>query len=183
MIDYLLALTVIIALIVFGALISVGNERQRKAIDSISQQTQAWAIEDLRLKRGQVEANISIDNPIAWLNTTASRVLGRQTQLSVPEIAENPLVVSFVDHYTGETLVFSVLSPIVLRKLSKEKRSELSKRTNQHPLIPWRKGIAPLEMTILNAGIRFDLELPVAWKEITKKETNSEKLWVYVIPA
>ncbi len=53
MIDYLLALTVIIALIVFGTLISVGNERQRKAIDSISQQTQAWAIEDLRLKRGQ----------------------------------------------------------------------------------------------------------------------------------
>jgi len=135
----------------------------------------------LRLKRGQVEANISIDNPVAWLNTAASRVLGRQTQLSVPEIAENPLVVSFVDHYTGETLVFSVLSPKVLRKLSKEQRSELSKRTNQHPLIPWRKGITPLEMTMLNAGIRFDLELPVAWKGITKKPTNSERLWIYVL--
>ena len=181
MIDYLLALTVIIALIVFGALISVGNERQRKAIDSISQQTQAWAIEDLRLKRGQVEANISIANPIAWLNTAASRVLERQTQLSVPEIAENPLVVSFVDHHSDETLVFSLLSPKMLRKLSKEKRSELSKRTNQHPLIPWRKGITPLEMTMLNAGIRFDLELPVAWKGITKEQTNSEHLWVYVL--
>jgi hypothetical protein len=183
MIDYLLALTVLIALIVLGALISVGNERQRKAIDSISRQTQAWAIEDLRLKRGQVEANISVDNPIAWLNTAASRVLGRQTQLSVPEIAEHPLAISFVDQYTGETLVFSLLSPKMLRKLSREKRSELSKRTNQHPLIPLRKGIAPLEMTILNAGIRFDIELPVAWKEITKKQTNREKLWVYVIPA
>jgi hypothetical protein len=182
MIDYLLALTVIIALIVFGALISIGNERQRKAIDSISRQTQAWAIEDLRLKRGQVEANISIDNPIAWLNTAASRVLGRQTQLSIPEIAENPFAVSFVDHSSGETLVFSLLSPKVLRKLSKEKRSELSKRANQHPLIPWRKGITSFEMTILNAGIRFDIELPVAWKGITKEQTNSEKLWVYVLP-
>ena len=160
MIDYLLALTVLIALIVLGALISVGNERQRKAIDSISRQTQAWAIEDLRLKRGQVEANISIDNPIAWLNTAVSRVLGRQTQLSVPEIAESPFAVSFVDHYAGETLVFSLLSPQVLRKLSRERRSELSKRTNQHPLIPWRKGITSFEMTMLNAGICFDLELP-----------------------
>ena len=182
MIDYLLALTVLIALIVLGALISVGNERQRKAIDSISRQTQAWAIEDLRLKRGQVEANISIDNPIAWLNTAASRALGRQTQLSAPEIAENPLVISFVDHYAGETLIFSLLSPKVLRKLSKEKQSELSKRNSQHPLIPWRKGITSFEMTILNAGIRFDLELPVAWQSITKEQTNSEHLWGYILP-
>ena len=182
MIDYLLALTVLIALIVLGALISVGNERQRKAIDSISQQTQAWAIEDLRLKRGQVEANISIDNPIAWLNTAASRALGRQTQLSAPDIAEDPFAVSFVDHYSGETLVFSLLSPKALRKLSKAKRSELSKRTSQHPLIPWRKGITSFEMTILNAGIRFDLELPIAWQAITKEQVNNENLWVYVIP-
>ncbi|MBC8508394.1 MAG: hypothetical protein H8D34_26355 [Chloroflexi bacterium] len=182
MIDYLLAITVLIALIVLGALISVGNERQRKAIDSISEQTQAWAIEDLRLKRGQVEANISVDNPIAWLNTAASRVLGRQTQFSVPEISENPLVVSFVDHYTGETMVFSLLSPKALRTLSKEKRSELNKRTNQHPLIPWRQGITTFEMTMLNAGIRFDLELPVAWQAITKEQTNSEHLWVYILP-
>jgi hypothetical protein len=182
MIDYLLALTVIIALIVFGALISVGNERQRKAIDSISRQTQAWAIEDLRLKRGQMEANISIDNPIAWLNIAASRILGRQTQLSAPEITENPFAVSFVDHYTGETLVFSLLAPKALRTLSREKRSDLSKRTNQHPLIPWRKGITSFEMTILNAGIRFDLELPIAWQAIATEQTNSEYLWVYILP-
>ena len=182
MIDYLLALTVLIALIVLGALISVGNERQRKAIDSISRQTQAWAIEDLRLKRGQVEANISIDNPIAWLNTAASRALGRQTQLSTPEITENPYAVSFVDHYAGETLVFSLLSPKMLRKLSKEKQSKLSKRTNQQPLIPWRKGITSFEMTMLNAGIRFDLELPVAWQALAKEQTNSEHIWVYVLP-
>mgnify|MGYP006971734978 CR=1 FL=1 len=182
MIDYLLALTVLIALIVFGALISVGNERQRKAIDSISQQTQAWAIEDLRLKRGLVEINISIDNPIAWLNTVASRVLGRRTQFSVPEIAPNPFAVSFVDEDTGKTLVFSLLAPKALRALSREKRSELTDRTNQHPLIPWRKGITTLEMTMLNAGIFFDLELPIAWQAITKEQTNSEHLWVYILP-
>jgi len=129
-----------------------------------------------------VEANVSIDNPIAWLDTAVSHALGRETQLSVPEISEAPFAVSFADHYSGETLVFSLLSPKVLRTLSREKRSELSKRTNQHPLIPWRKGITSFEMTILNAGIRFDLELPVAWKEIMKEETNSEHLWVYTLP-
>ena len=109
MIDFILALTVLIALIVFGALISVGNERQRKAIDSISRQTQAWAIEDLRLKRGQVEANISIDNPIAWLNSAASRALGREAQLSTPEIAENPLGLLCRSLHWGNTGFFFTL--------------------------------------------------------------------------
>ncbi len=71
---------------------------------------------------------------------------------------------------------------MALRTLSREMRRELSKRTNQHPLIPWRKGISSFEMTILNAGIRFDLELPVAWKGNTKEEVYSEKLWVYILP-
>ena len=52
MTDLFLAVVVIGAVIAFGALISVGNERQRQAIDALHQAYKQWAVQDLRLKRG-----------------------------------------------------------------------------------------------------------------------------------
>ena len=49
--DAVLAIFVLGAVIFFGALISAGNERQRKALDGIREQTALWAMQDLRLKR------------------------------------------------------------------------------------------------------------------------------------
>ena len=182
MTEIILAIAILFSLIVLGGLISIGNERQRKAIDRISEHAEAWAIEDLRLKRGQIEGNISIENPVGWLGAAASRALGRQVRLNFIEVLEHPIVISCLDESSGDAILFSLLSPKELRTLSKEKRSELSKRGANHPLFPWRKEIDSVEMNILNAGIRFDLELPAMWQEITKKRTNNERLWGYVLP-
>jgi hypothetical protein len=46
-----LAVVVAAAVIFFGALISTGNERQRKAIDGLREQVIMWAMQDLRIKR------------------------------------------------------------------------------------------------------------------------------------
>lgn len=182
MTEIILAIAILFSLVVLGGLISIGNERQRKAIDRVSEHAEAWAIEDLRLKRGQIEGNISIKNPVAWLSTAASRALERQTQLNLIEILENPMALSCVDEISGETILFSLLSPKELRSLSKEKRSELSKRGAQHPLISLQKGVNAVEMNILNAGIYFDLELPVVLGKITKTTENKERMWVYLLP-
>ncbi len=182
MTETILAIAILISLVVLGGLISIGNERQRKAIDKISKNAQAWAIEDLRLKRGQIEGSISIEDPVAWLSTAASRVLDRQLQLSLIEVLDNPAAISCVDNTSGETLLFSLLSPKELRSLSREKRSELSKRGAHHPLLPWRKEIEFVEMNILNAGIRFDLELPVMWQEVMKEKLDKGQLWGYILP-
>jgi len=49
--EIILALVVAVAVIFFGALISAGNERQRKAIDGVREQIVLWAMQDLRIKR------------------------------------------------------------------------------------------------------------------------------------
>ncbi len=54
--DLILAIIVIGAVIAFGALVSVGNERQRRAIDALHHAYKQWALQDLRLKRGTVSA-------------------------------------------------------------------------------------------------------------------------------
>jgi hypothetical protein len=180
MTDYILVIAILFSLVVLGGLISVGNERQRKAIDKISEHAQAWAIEDLRLKRGQIEGNISIEDPIAWLSTAASRALGRQIQLTQVEVLENPTALSCITETSGESVLFSLLSPKELRARSKVKQSELSKRGAQHPLVPLQKGVDGFEMNILNAGVNFDLELPVMWQKVRKEQISKEKLWGYI---
>ena len=62
MTDLLLAVVVVGAVIAFGALISVGNERQRSAIDTLHQAYKQWAVQDLRLKRGTVSAQTRIED-------------------------------------------------------------------------------------------------------------------------
>lgn len=57
--EMILALVVVIAVIIFGALISMGNERQRRALDGIREQTALWASQDLRLKREKLASSLS----------------------------------------------------------------------------------------------------------------------------
>ena len=180
MTETIFAIAILFSLVALGGLISIGNERQRKAIDKLSEHAQSWAIEDLRLKRGQVEGNITIEDPIAWLSTAASKGFGRQVQLSLTEVLEKPATISCVDNTSGETILFSLLSPKELRSLSKEKRSKLSKRGAQHSLVPLGKGIDVVELSILNAGIRFDLELCTAWQNLTTEQPGNEQLWAYL---
>ena len=180
MTETIFAIAILFSLVVLGGLISIGNERQRKAIDKLNKHAQAWAIEDLRLKRGQIEGNISIEDPVVWLSTAASRALGRQMQLSLVEVFENPTAISCVDNATGDAIIFSQMSPKELHALSKEKRGELSKRGVQHPLMHRSKSIEAVEMNILNAGIHFDLEINVAWKKLSSENASISHIWLYM---
>ncbi len=49
--EIILAIVVAAAVIFFGALISMGNERQRRAIDGLREQVVLWAVQDLKIKR------------------------------------------------------------------------------------------------------------------------------------
>ena len=66
--EIILALVVAVAVIFFGALISAGNERQRKAIDALSEQVVFWAVQDLRIKRERLARDVRVDDPLRWLN-------------------------------------------------------------------------------------------------------------------
>ncbi len=76
--DLFLSIVVIAAVVIFGALISVGNERQRKAIDKLHIAYKQWAVQDLRLKRGTVASQIQINDLQGWL--TKAHNLGTWSQ-------------------------------------------------------------------------------------------------------
>lgn len=51
--DFVSLFLVIAAVLFFGALISLGNERQRQATDALRERATRWAEQDLRLKRAR----------------------------------------------------------------------------------------------------------------------------------
>ncbi len=124
--DLLLAIVVVGAVIAFGALISVGNERQRRSIEALHQAYKQWAVQDLRLKRGAISSQIQIDDLTAWFTKATSLAFGRKTNLTDCQLHNAPVTaVQFRDTESGTTVVFALESPEVLMPILKKKRSAI----------------------------------------------------------
>lgn len=178
--DVVLAILVLGAVIFFGALISAGNERQRKALDGIREQAALWAMQDLRLKREKLARDVKVDDPVAWLNQVVAKVYGESLDLTVTEFFETPqvLVCSGTD---GRRVLFSPTSPEDIRRMKRESTSKLSRLGNVHPLMGLPRQVEQLEISILNGGILFDLELPLAWKSLVDSEIGQlNSVWIYI---
>ena len=178
--EIILAIAVAAAVIVFGALISRGNERQRKAIDALREQTELWAVQDLRIKREKLIREVRVDDPLAWLNQVVTKVSGLVMNLQGVEYLEeaNTLLCMSGDH---ETRVFlSPFSPKEIQRIKSERRSRLTQFGKNNPLLSLSRTTIAYEFSILNAGILFDLELQLAWKGLTgEKIDQHERLWMY----
>ena len=178
--DAVLAILVLGAVIFFGALISAGNERQRRALDEIREQAALWAMQDLRLKREKLARDVKVDDPLAWLNQVVAKVYGESLDLTVTEFFENPQVVVCAGK-DGQRVLFSPASPDDIRRMKRERKSKLSRVGNAHPLLDLPHGVEQLDISILNGGILFDLELPLAWRSLTTMEIcRSEQLRMYL---
>jgi hypothetical protein len=177
--DAVLAILVLGAVIFFGALISAGNERQRKALDGIREQAALWAMQDLRLKREKLARDVKVDDPVAWLNQVVAKVYGESLELTVTGFFENPQVLVCAGK-EGRKVLFSPVSPNDIRRLKRESKSKLSRLGNAHPLMDMPRQVESLEISILNSGILFDLELPLAWKLLTGLDLgHTYRLWLY----
>jgi hypothetical protein len=180
MTNLLLAAVVIGAVIAFGALISIGNERQRRAIDALHRAYKQWALQDLRLKRGTVSTQIQITDLAAWLTKVTSLALDHKTNVIEYQIHDVPFpVVEFQDR--SSTVLLALESPAHLIPILRAKNSALRGQLLSNPLFRVSKKTPALEMTILNAGAIFDIELPIAWKALTTQSTESSTLWLYII--
>jgi hypothetical protein len=177
--DAVLVILVLGAVIFFGALISAGNERQRKALDGIREQAALWAMQDLRLKREKLAREVKVDDPLAWLNQAVAKVYGKNLGLTVTEVFDNPqaLVCTAQD---GRKVVFSPVPPEDLYRLAAMRSDRLSRLSDHHPLLKLPRKVKYFNLSILNAGMFFDLELPIVWKLVTRQENiNAELLWLY----
>lgn len=180
--DLFLAIVVVGAIIAFGALISVGNERQRRAIDALHQAYKQWAVQDLRLKRGTVGAQTRIEDLTAWLTKTTSLALGRKTIVMDYQLHNAPVTtVEFHDAEVGTTVVCTLESPEILLPILRKKHSVLRGELRSNPLFRVNKKTPAVELSMLNAGTMFDIELPVAWNTLTGQVTESDRLWAYIL--
>ncbi len=181
--EIILAIVVATAVIFFGALISAGNERHRKAIDGLREQVVLWAMQDLRIKRERLARDVQVPDPLGWLNKIVAKATGFSFELQVIEFFDDPqaLVCASVDR-TNQT-IFSPFSPIEILQMKRTKRSRLSQYGDRHPLLSLPRQVTAYEFSVLNSNILFDLELPLAWKRLTNQEKlPMERLWMYRLP-
>ena len=177
--EIILALVVVIAVIIFGALISIGNERQRRAIDKLREQVVMWAIQDLRIKREKLAREVKVDDPLVWLNRVVVKVTGDNLVLEVDESFDEPhaLVCRTGD---GGRVVFTPLSPAALRQKAQGNHARLAQVAVHNPLLSLPRGTHKNEISVLNGGMLFDLELPIAWKALTGQQVEHiDRLWFY----
>lgn len=181
--EIILAIVVASAVIFFGALISMGNERQRKAIDGLREQVILWAVQDLKIKREQLSRTVQVPDPLGWLNKAAAKVRGYDMNLQVLEMFEEPQALVCTSGDNSIKVIFSPLSPADLRRIKSGKQNRLSQFASQNPLNSLSKGVTCHEMSVLNGGLLFDLELVLAWEALTgQKLDNTNRLWIYESP-
>lgn len=178
--EIVLAIAVVAAVIFFGALISMGNERQRKAIDGLREQVVLWAVQDLSIKRKSLTQTIKIENPQSWLNEIASRACGYNFGIKIIEVYDEPPAVLCTPEDGVVKMIFSPLSPSDIRRLKKTKGNRLGRFVGEHPLFSLPSDVQFHELTVLNAGTFFDVEVEHVWAEITgKKLQSNHRLWMY----
>ncbi|GER78869.1 MAG: hypothetical protein HZC39_13355 [Chloroflexi bacterium] len=180
--EIILALVVAVAVIFFGALISAGNERQRKAIDGLRDQVVMWATQDLRIKREKLARDVRVDDPLGWLNRVATKVCGYDMDLQVVEAFDTPQALICGSAEGNSKIILSPHSPNDIRLIRRDKRSRLSQYAERNPLFSLPRNTTCHELSVLSCGILFDLELPLAWKGLTGQVLGqSDCLWMYRI--
>lgn len=181
--EILLAIVVASAVIFFGALISMGNERQRRAIDLLCEEFIRWSEQDLLIKRGEISLVVQVPDPLNWFGRLASKVTGLNLNLHQAELLENANTLSFLVENTSERVLFTTSSPTDIRRLNaKERRHPLHDAT-VNPLLSLPRNVMIRKISLGNGGFMFDLQFPLAWKALTGKEPEQGKeVWLYLFP-
>ena len=168
------------AVIFFGALISIGNERQRRAIDGLKEQLVLWAIQDLRIKREHLTQNVRVPDPVGWLNTTVSKVYGYDMKLQILNSFDEPQSLVCTSGDNGKQVVLSPLSPTDISRIRSSHKNHISQFATQNPLLCMPRKVNTYEMSVLNGGAFFDLEISSVWKELTGLNLSSaNQIWIY----
>jgi len=179
--EAVLALVTVFAVILFGLLISIGNERQRRAIDGLCHQIRMWAIQDLRIKREKIAREMMVKDPLEWLSLVVSKAIGRQYDLEIAGTVDDHLALVCLDRNSNHKLAVSLRSPLENRKMGASRRNRLFKGELKDEFLGLVKGADVCELSILNGGVFFDLELQTGWELLTGHNPGGKDvLWVYV---
>jgi len=180
--ELLLTIAVVTSVVFFGALITRGNERQRRSIEKLHAAYKQWAVYDLRIKRGVAGSQIKIEDLTAWLKKVTARAFDRETIILEYYRHESPIPsIEFHDASAGNTVVCALEPPEEVKTILKKKRPTIAGDLRINPIFRFGKKTQVVELSLLNAGMLFDLELPIAWDALTGHQTEAETLWAYVL--
>lgn len=178
----MLAIVVVVAVIFFGALISMGNERQRKAIDNLREQVVLWAVQDIRIKHEKLVRDIHVDDPLNWLNKVASKACVRNLNLRIIESREHPKVLLCTTGNEDEKIIFTPHSPAEIRSMKRAKQNRLDKYTDRNPVLSLPRNVTYYECSALTHSLTFGLELSLVWKELTGIDSDEmNMIWMYFV--
>jgi hypothetical protein len=187
--DALVAMIIISPVVlIIGWVISIGNERQRKELARIRTIADQWAVEDLRMKRAKLSADVNVSDPKAWCNDLVARVLQFNPESTVEASLTKPDALVMYSAKQSRALAISPVSPEnaqqFTRRASKQDQQMASVSAN-NPLFPYPRNANVTELSPLNAGVTFDLEMEQVWKKLTKSSSAPvTPIWyLYDFPA
>ena len=156
-------------------------ERQRNAIDQLREQGTSLGYSGSATKKGKAGATfLKMDDPQNWLSNLASRICGYGLSLHVVEAFDEPPALLCIPADGQCTIVFTSLSPSYITSNWRSKRNRLEKFMGHNPLLSLPRNVSIYELSALNSGVLFDLELEAAWKELTGHSLkHTGRLWLY----
>ncbi len=181
--EILLTVTIVTALVALGVTISLGNERQRQAIQGLREQVRAWTEQDIRLKREKLSRSVVVEDAQGWLIGLTARLWGvgvEIVKLTTLQVKDAPAVVMLCQD--GRRLVLTptphqkFLEAVTRRRKGALAQMEVGVLGSQPRRVP------VTELSVVNAGMFFDLEAQQAWKLITGQTMATERLWLYEVP-
>ena len=171
---------VLIGLIIFGISLSLNNHRQADALSRLRGKMEAWAVQDLRIKRDRSARQVKVEDPRCWLEETASRALGSAVEilsLDVHRVADTAILKASTAQQL--TLYFTTVERWKLLKQQRNPGTRLG-RLDSGPLGRNARRLKAYELSILHAGLFFDLEAGQVWSALTGVPMVGERLWMLV---
>ena len=182
--ELFLAITVLFAILLLGALISAGNERQRQAIDGLREQAERWAEQDIRIKREKLARQITVLDPLAWLEKVSAAALGSAPKLvTVTPWQKDGLNAIVGLCQDGRRLVLSPLPRERLLKALKVKGKGALAGMNSTLLGDNPKRSPWFELSVVTSGMFFDIEAGQVWLTLTGETLPAQRLTMYEVPA
>jgi hypothetical protein len=179
--EIVMTITIVIALIALGAILSTGNERQRKAIQSLREQLEAWAAQDIRLKREKLSREVHVTDARAWLEAVAGQILGSIPHIqSVETWSKDDVTALVASCQDGQRLIFTPARRNRFLQVCRIPKTRLTRMETgllgDHP-----KKVENYELSILTCGMFFDLEASQAWQQLSGQTLPGDHLFMYVI--
>lgn len=180
--DYILLIAVLASMIVLGMVISVGNERQRKAIEEVRKEIEDWATQFVYIKRQEMQSSIKIQEPDKWFEHILSRLLGQYVAIEAMDKYQKEQILAVLLDASGggRFLVTPVAPKEFIQAAAPKKKKNAALSGYQVNLLGEKPHKVPVyTLSVLNQGMLFDLEAQKVWKALFDTEFEFDKLYVF----